>query len=156
VILVDTGPLVAAAVRNDPHHHACAQLLQQRSGELAVPGPVVAETCYMLKSRGGADVEEAFLRLLAAGRLMAVEPTAEDFARMADLVRKYRDLSLGAVDAAVVALAERFGRRSPLTATADSNRPRRRASGSCRARRTRISTRQRRPGSGSRGAHCAA
>lgn len=67
MILVDTGPLVAAAARNDPHHEACALLLRQRSGELAVPGPVVAETCYMLESRGGPDVEEAFLRLLAAG-----------------------------------------------------------------------------------------
>jgi predicted nucleic acid-binding protein len=109
VILVDTGPLVAAAVRNDPHHAACTELLRQRAGELVVPGPVVAETCYMLESRGGPEVEEAFLRLLAAGRLAAVEPIAEDFARMADLVRKYRDLPLGAVDASVVALAERFG-----------------------------------------------
>jgi predicted nucleic acid-binding protein len=109
VILVDTGPLVAAAVRNDPHHEACARLLRQRSGELAVPGPVVAETCYMLESRGGPDVEEAFLRLLAAGRLVCLEPAVEDFARMADLVRKYRDLPLGAVDASVIALAERFG-----------------------------------------------
>jgi len=108
VILVDTGPLVAAAVRNDPHHQACASLLRQRSGDLAVPGPVVAETCYMLESRGGPDVEEAFLRLLAAGRLLTVEPGPLDFARMADLVRKYRDLPLGAVDASVVALAERF------------------------------------------------
>jgi hypothetical protein len=52
----------------------------------------------MLESRGGPDVEEAFLRLLAAGRLLAVEPVSKDFAQMADLVRKYRDLPLGAVD----------------------------------------------------------
>jgi predicted nucleic acid-binding protein len=121
VILVDTGSLVAAAVRNDPHHDACARLLRQRSGDLAVPGPVVAETCYMLESRGGPDVEEAFLRLLAARRLLTVEPGPEDFARMADLVRKYRDLPLGAVDASVVALAERSGsRRSPPSTAATS------------------------------------
>ena len=59
----------------------------------------------MLEFRGGPDVEEAFLRLLAAGRLVAVEPTAEDFARMADLVRKYRDLPLGAVGLIDVRLA---------------------------------------------------
>jgi hypothetical protein len=41
---------------------------------------------------------------------MIVEATtAQDFARMADLVRQYADFPLGTADASVVAIAERLG-----------------------------------------------
>jgi len=109
VILVDTGPLVALAAPNDPDLHACVQLLQKHGSELHVPAMVIAETSYMIETLLGSAAEEAFLRVFETRRLIAVDATPEDYGRMADLVRKYRDLPLGTADASVVALAERLG-----------------------------------------------
>jgi uncharacterized protein len=46
MILCDTGPLVAAALRQDPDHHACVELftgLRLARGRLLVPPTVTAE-----------------------------------------------------------------------------------------------------------------
>lgn len=57
----------------------------------------------------GAEAEARFLVDLAVGTF-AVDPVpASDWLRIADLVRRYRDLPLGTVDASVVAAAERLG-----------------------------------------------
>ena len=108
MILVDTGPLVAAADDDDRHHRACVELLGT-DAEFAVPGMVIAEVCYLLQSRAGSKVEAAFLRLFAVGKLVVVEAAPDDFHRMADLVERYADLPLGGTEAAVVAIAERLG-----------------------------------------------
>ncbi|MDN3359945.1 PIN domain-containing protein [Actinomadura sp. DC4] len=50
-----------------------------------------------------------FLEALAAGELDLVPTVSSDLARMVELVRTYADLPLGAVDASVVAIAERLG-----------------------------------------------
>jgi predicted nucleic acid-binding protein len=45
VIIVDTGPLVAAALVKDPDHHACVELftgLHLAGRELIIPTPVIA------------------------------------------------------------------------------------------------------------------
>jgi uncharacterized protein len=54
------------------------------------------------------DVEAAFLTSVATGEFQHVTITAADLARTAELVRAYADLPLGAVDASVVAVAERL------------------------------------------------
>jgi predicted nucleic acid-binding protein len=112
VIVCDTGPLVAAALADDGHHHACVELftgLHLARRPLLVPAPVVAEVGYLLGREAGAKVESLFLDSLAAGDFSLVDLTAADCARMAELVRRYGDLPLGTTDASVVAIAERFG-----------------------------------------------
>lgn len=47
--------------------------------------------------------------LLARSELIAEATTAQDFARMADLVRQYANFPLGTADASVIAVAERLG-----------------------------------------------
>jgi uncharacterized protein len=64
VILFDTGPLVAAAIRDDDDYHACAELLaglHLAGRRILVPGPVVAEAGYLIALKGGPAVEAAFL-----------------------------------------------------------------------------------------------
>lgn len=112
MILCDTGPLVAAALSDDADHHACVELftgLHLAGRKLMVPSPVVAEVGYLLGTRSSPRTESLFLRALADGDFSSAEPTAEDFARMAELVDQYGDLPLGTTDASVVALAERLG-----------------------------------------------
>jgi len=70
--------------------------------------PRVTEVCYLTATRLGPESEAAFLDSLASGEL-TLEPTiTRDLARMAELVRRYGDFPLGAVDASVVAVAERL------------------------------------------------
>lgn len=74
-----------------------------------MPAPVVTEVCWLLESRSGSEAEAAFLEALHDGELTIVDLERDDLQRMAELVRRYADLPLGAVDASVVAVAERTG-----------------------------------------------
>jgi predicted nucleic acid-binding protein len=112
VIVCDTGPLVAAALTNDDHHHASVELftgLHLARRPLLVPATVVAEVGYLLGREAGPKVESLFLDSLATGDFTLVDVTVTDSARMAELVHRYGDLPLGTTDASVVAVAERLG-----------------------------------------------
>ena len=108
MIICDTGPLVAALNADDKHHESCRRLLLQTAGQLVVPAPVLTEVCYLAATRLGPEIEATFLDALANGELELEPTTPADLARMAGLVRTYRDFPLGAVDASVVAVAERL------------------------------------------------
>lgn len=115
-LLLDTGPLVAVLNDKDRHHERCRDLLQWHRGPLVVPAPVLTEVCYLLEKRGrGVEAEARFLEALAAGELDLVPTDPADLARMAELIQTYADLPLGAVDASVVAIAERLGVRQVAT-----------------------------------------
>jgi predicted nucleic acid-binding protein len=56
VIVCDTGPLVAAAIKNDVRHRECVDLftaLHLAGRRILVPGTVVAETGYLLAREAG-------------------------------------------------------------------------------------------------------
>jgi predicted nucleic acid-binding protein len=93
---------------NDPHHRGCRELLESHRGPVFVPMLVITEVAQLALSRLGTAAEAAFLTELSRGDLsvMAVEPS--EWPRIAELVWRYRDLPLGAVDASVVALADRL------------------------------------------------
>ena len=115
MIVCDTGPLVAAADRDDAHHEAITLTLDELREPLVVPAPVVVEVCWLLERNLGAAAESAFLAASAAGELAIEEPTPADYDRMASLVETYADLPLGMVDASVVAVAERLSITRILT-----------------------------------------
>ncbi|HET9871927.1 MAG TPA: PIN domain-containing protein [Propionibacteriaceae bacterium] len=99
MLLVDTGPLVAAANSRDRHHQTGRDLLLNHSGPMLIPAPVVAEVCQLRASRQGPVAEVTFLRTLGTGALTVVDLDTADYIRAAELVEQYSDLSLGAVDA---------------------------------------------------------
>ncbi|PZG23015.1 type II toxin-antitoxin system VapC family toxin [Nonomuraea aridisoli] len=107
MIVLDTGPLVAALNNRDKHHDACARLLRTHQGPLLVPSTVVTEVCQLVEKRQGSKAEAAFLRPFGSG-LALVDLTSWDLARMSRLVETYASLPLGAVDASVIAIAERL------------------------------------------------
>lgn len=109
MLIIDAGPLVAAAARRDRNHERCIELLSHASPPLLVPALVVTEVAYFLADRVGAQAEQAFAHSLQEGELLVepVEPT--DWARIAELLDDYRDLPLGIVEASVVAACERLG-----------------------------------------------
>lgn len=63
----------------------------------------------MLAREAGARAEAVFLGSLANGDMTVVDLEREDWRRAAELVVRYSDLPLGAVDASVVAVAEHRG-----------------------------------------------
>jgi predicted nucleic acid-binding protein len=112
VIVCDTGPIVAAALVDDAHHHKCVELftgLHLAGRPILVPGTVVAEVGYLLARNAGPRVEALFLDAIAEGDFQLVDLVAADVRRAASLVRTYADLPLGTTDATVVAIAERLG-----------------------------------------------
>jgi len=117
VLIVDAGPLYAAAARRDKHHERSVELLSSAPRPLLVPALVLTEVSYLLADRIGTHAELAFARSLAGGELV-VEPVLDsDWSRISDLMEQYLDLPLGMVDASVVALAER--REHTVIATLD-------------------------------------
>jgi len=78
VILVDTGPLVAAALHGDVNHVRCVELftsLHLNEEALLVPSLVVTEVCYLLEREAGPRVEAQFVRSLADGDFTLAEVT---------------------------------------------------------------------------------
>lgn len=109
MLVVDAGPLVAAAATRDRNHERCVALLSQAPLPLIVPALVVTEVAYFLGDRIGHPAEQAFARALRDGELL-VEPVEPlDWTRIDELLDAYADLPLGIVDASVVAACERLG-----------------------------------------------
>ena len=115
MIIVDTGPLYAAADTSDSHHRACVAIFEETSEQLVVPVSVIIETCFLIERHLGPLAEAAFISSLRPSGLI-VEPLGEpDLEGMAALITTYADLPLGAVDASVIAVAERLGVATVLT-----------------------------------------
>jgi predicted nucleic acid-binding protein len=108
-VLVDTGVLLAAADRDTSDHARCSAVLRDHAGDLAVPGPVVPETAWLIERRLGPLAEARFLRLVTTRRIDVIDLTLDDYARCVRLIEEYADLGLGFVDASLVSVAERLG-----------------------------------------------
>jgi predicted nucleic acid-binding protein len=76
---------------------------------LLVPCLVVTEVCSLLEREAGPRVEAGFLESLGEGDFTVVDLEPGDYTRASELVIAYAGLPLGAVDAGVIAIAERLG-----------------------------------------------
>jgi predicted nucleic acid-binding protein len=113
-LILDTGPIVAALNAGDPDHQRCAALLE--SGEdLLIPTSVLVEVDYWLVKLAGAQVWADFVGDIARGAYRLAQLTSGDLTRAAELETAYADLSLGLVDASIVALCERLEQTNVAT-----------------------------------------
>ncbi|MFP3941422.1 MAG: type II toxin-antitoxin system VapC family toxin [Thermoanaerobaculia bacterium] len=115
IAIVDSGPLVASANPRDPDHEVALRALQSPGLRLVVPTLCVVEAAYFIGLKGRAVEEARFLRGLSQFDVRG--PDTSEWGQVANLVEKYSDLPLGAVDAFVVVLAERL--RTDLIITLD-------------------------------------
>ncbi|HLE99040.1 MAG TPA: PIN domain-containing protein [Gaiellaceae bacterium] len=97
----------AALNRDERHHQRCVELLASRS-PVVLPAPVITETTMLSRSRDRPQAVDALLRSVVDGTVAVVELELADYSRARQLVAQYADLGLSFVDAAVVAIAERF------------------------------------------------
>lgn len=114
-LICDTGPLYAAMDRADTDHATCADLLGSADEPIVVPAPVVVELDWLAGARLGPDAFTAFLQDVEDGGVRVADLLRADYARVKQLCVQYADLPLGFVDAAVVAVAERFGEHKLAT-----------------------------------------
>ncbi|MGE0057905.1 MAG: type II toxin-antitoxin system VapC family toxin [Dehalococcoidia bacterium] len=106
IAILDTGPLFAALDKRDRNHQRCTEVLDRLDLDFVVPTLVVTEVTYFAGRYLGANVEADFLRGLAGLELDT--PIDEEWSVIAQLVERHGDFPLGAVDASIVALAERL------------------------------------------------
>jgi hypothetical protein len=104
-VLVDAGPLVALIDRGDEHHSRCVEALQGIRDPLMTVWPAVTEAMYLL---GPSWPAQAALWEMVESEAVALLPLdGDDVPRMAELMRKYKDLPMDLADAALVRVAER-------------------------------------------------
>ena len=108
-VVVDTGPLMAAALKRDQAHELAATLIGFGGRDLLIPDPVVAECDAFLRRRDAHEGARRLLDALVAGVWIRVPLPPALFAQAAAIDAHYGDLGLGLVDASVMAVAESTG-----------------------------------------------
>lgn len=114
-LILDTGPLVAMVDATDPDHERCAELIRSCQERRVVPACVLVEVEYFLK-----PWPRAFAAVLAdfeSGALELLDIPKPWLLRAGELLERYRDLSLGLIDATVIAATEMLD--EPKVATLD-------------------------------------
>lgn len=108
MIILDTSGLLAAIDGSQRHHRAAADVLRGSSGPFSLSPFVLAELDYLLSQRVSHTAASALLGQVATGAYRIETIDAEDIARAATVIDKYRDLQIGLADASIVILAERY------------------------------------------------
>ena len=94
--------------RRDPDHESTKDALASARPPYLVPSGILAEIGFLVETRMGMEVLDAFLSDLEQ-RAFILANTEEDLVRIRALIRRYADLPLGLADSAVIACAERSG-----------------------------------------------
>jgi hypothetical protein len=110
VITLDTSALYALLNRRDRGHAVAVETLNSDPGPYLVPAATLGEIAFLVEERLGSRVLDLLLADLESGAY-TLDCGEADLARARQLVLRYEDLSLGYVDAAVIACAERSGGR---------------------------------------------
>jgi predicted nucleic acid-binding protein len=116
-VLLDTGIVYAYYDRSDDWHKRARAVVQAAARGLVLPAPVIPEVDYLLGQRIGAAGRRAFFAGLVGGHYLVADVPRQAYPRIAAIDEQFADLSLGFVDAAIVALAERL--RITQVATTD-------------------------------------
>lgn len=108
-VLLDTGIVYAYYDRSDRWHGRARALLQGEQRGLILPSPVVPEVDHLLGVRLGVKSRLTFYAGIVDGYYLMADLPKDAYERVADLNRRFDDLELGFVDAAIIALAETLG-----------------------------------------------
>ena len=118
-LLIDTGPLLAAFNQRDQHHAFAVAIMRQHNQPFVTSMAVMTEIMYLARARLGWHVQDKLFVMVERGDIRIEHTTTNDFARVATLMQKYRDLPMNFADATLVALAERLGSKRIFTIDSD-------------------------------------
>jgi predicted nucleic acid-binding protein len=108
-LLLDTGIVYAYYDRSDAWHARARKLITAAQRGLILPAPVIPEIDHLLGHRLGAASQLTFYAGIVGGYYLVADLPAGGYARVAELNRRFDNLQLGFVDAAIVAVAEARG-----------------------------------------------
>ncbi len=111
------GPLVALCDKRDKHHAWTVATLGAIAGPLTTCEPVITETCFLLKQQFGGAGE--IFELLARGLLQIRFELLAEHARVAQLMKRYADLTMLMTDACLVRMAEAIASSRIMTLDRD-------------------------------------
>jgi uncharacterized protein len=114
-VIVDTSALLAYFDATEPDHDAVAHVINESEGPLVVSPYVIAELDYLVATRVGVDAELAVLGELAGGAWELAAFGVSDLEQAASVIKKYGDQQIGAADASIVVLADRYPTRTIAT-----------------------------------------
>jgi len=106
VILVDTGPLVAACDPSDAGHAACRQVLTALNEEAATTAPVLTEAFHLLRQ---SKRRMSLMDIVRRRGVTVAGLDDPDLERCFELMVQYGDAPMDFADASVVVVAERSG-----------------------------------------------
>lgn len=115
LIVLDAGPLVAFASRNDPLHARVREFLEAADEPLVLSPFVLAEVDYLVGRWSGIDAELAVLEDVSTGVFTLDMFSTEDVLQCRGVIERYRDLDIGLADASIVFLAHRYETDRVLT-----------------------------------------
>ena len=115
MIVADTGAIVALVDSDDSHHEVLRRSFEAQPDQWVLPWAILPEVDYIVSSRLGPATARAFRADLAQALFYVEWDGASDLKRARELDEQYADLSLGLVDAVVMAIAERIGARAIAT-----------------------------------------
>jgi predicted nucleic acid-binding protein len=107
-IVADTGAVVGLIDRSDHHHQTLRELFNEADRGWILPWAILPEVDYLVGTHVGVRAQEAFLADLADGSFQVSWGDEADLTAAGQLVKKYRALRLGLVDAVVMTTAARL------------------------------------------------
>ncbi|MCY7376449.1 MAG: PIN domain-containing protein [Pyrinomonadaceae bacterium] len=113
--LMDTGFWYASIDESDQHYAKVAPVADKIREIVVLPIPVITETAYLISRNKNVEALAIFSEGLARTLFQLEAPTAEDYLRTAEILRKYDDANIDFVDACIVAIAERLSITKILT-----------------------------------------
>lgn len=119
MILCDAGVLLCLVDRTQPQHNAYRTIVTDLAQPLITTWACLTEAMYLALHRGGWAMQKQLGRLLLDKLLLICEIQEEDYARLLDLMEKYRDRPMDLADATLVIVAEETGYRQILTLDSD-------------------------------------
>jgi predicted nucleic acid-binding protein len=121
-ILVDSGVLLSYYQEREPLHEAVVAFFDQTSAQLITSPICVAEVLWLLGDPGDARVLTAqnhLLRAVSRGGIASTPLLPEDYARVAELNKRYADLPGDFTDLTLICLSERLDIAEILTLDSD-------------------------------------
>lgn len=113
--LMDTGFWYASIDDSDEYHERVFSIADKIRETVILPIPVITETAYLILRNQGVEALAKFSESLADTKFLLEVPTAKDYRRTAEILRKYDDANIDFVDSCIVAIAERLNVTKILT-----------------------------------------
>lgn len=104
IVLIDTGPIVAALRKRDQHHEWARAHFEAAQEPFVTCEAVISESLFLLE--GAQEGKEALCGLLDRGIIEIGFSLKVEMAETLRLIRRYRDTPMSFADACLVRMAE--------------------------------------------------